>query len=73
MNYESIGLTATLFVLLSFLMQSVKMIRIINIIGAILFVIYGYLIGSVSTAVLNAALIVIHAVYLIRGNKTKEK
>ena len=73
MSYESIGLTATLFVLLSFLMQSVRMIRIINIIGAILFVIYGYLIGSVSTAVLNAALIVIHAVYLIRGNKTKEK
>lgn len=66
MDYEIIGLTATLFVLLSFLMKQVKSIRIVNIIGAALFVVYGIAIGSLSTWILNAALIVIHIVYLTR-------
>lgn len=64
MNYEIIGLTATLFVLLSFLMKRIELVRIINIIGAALFVVYGICINALSTWVLNGALIVIHIVYL---------
>ena len=73
MNYEYIGLAATSFVLLSFLMKDAKRIRAINIIGAALFVLYGCLIQSISTAVLNGALILIHAVYLTRENKESEE
>jgi hypothetical protein len=64
MNYEIIGLTATLFVLLSFLMKRIELVRIINIIGAALFVVYGLGINALSTWLLNAILIVIHIVYL---------
>ena len=64
MNYEIIGLTATLFVLLSFLMKRIELVRIINIIGAVLFVIYGVCINALSTWLLNGILIVIHIVYL---------
>ena len=64
MNYEIIGIVATLFVLLSFLMKKIELVRIINIIGAIFFVVYGVLIGAFSTWLLNAILIVIHIVYL---------
>lgn len=66
MNYEIIGLLGTLFVLISFLMKEVKLIRIINIIGAILFVIYGLLIGALSTWLLNAILVIIHIIYLLK-------
>lgn len=66
MSYEIIGLLGTLFVLISFLMKEVKLIRIINIVGAILFVIYGLLIGALSTWLLNGVLVIIHIIYLIK-------
>lgn len=67
--YELIGITGTLFVLLSFLMKDLKKVRIINIIGATLFVIYGLLIGALSTWLLNGILIIVHIVYLIKEKK----
>ena len=66
MNYEIIGLLATLFVLLSFLMKKIELVRIINIIGATLFVVYGILINSLSTWLLNGVLIIIHIIYLVK-------
>lgn len=60
MNYEIIGTIATIFVLISFLMKGEKRIRIINIIGALLFVIYGVLINAFSVWLLNGALVLIH-------------
>jgi hypothetical protein len=67
--YELIGIMGTLFVLLSFLMKDLKKVRIINIIGATLFVIYGLLIGALSTWLLNGILIIVHIVYLIKEKK----
>lgn len=71
MEYEIIGLTATMFVLLSFLMREVRMIRIINIIGAGCFVMYGILINSLSTWIMNGILIIIHMIYLFKNTKKK--
>lgn len=64
MQYEIIGVLATLFVLASFLVNDMRKVRYINIVGAALFVIYGYLIGAFSTWLLNGLLIVIHIFYL---------
>ena len=58
--YEAIGIIATLFVLGSFLVDGERKIRKINILGAILFVVYGVLIGALSVWLLNGALLVIH-------------
>ena len=65
--FELVGILGTLFVLLSFLMKDLKMVRIINIIGAVLFVVYGILINALSTWLLNAILVIIHLVYLTRN------
>lgn len=46
--YEIIGVIASVIVLISFVMNGEKKIRIINIIGALLFVIYGILINAFS-------------------------
>ena len=40
MNYEIIGFIASLFVLLSFIPKKVKLIRIINIIGCVIWIVY---------------------------------
>lgn len=70
MNWiEVIGISGTLFVLLSFLMKDLVKVRIINIIGALLFVIYGLIINAFSTWLLNGILIIIHIIYLVKRKK----
>ena len=71
MLYEAIGITATLFVLASFLMNDIRLVRLINIAGAAFFVAYGLLIDAFSTWFLNAVLIVIHCCYLAK-NESEE-
>lgn len=66
MSYEILGTLASVLVLISFLMRGEKKIRIINIVGALLFVIYGILINAFSVWFLNGALILIHLYYLTR-------
>ena len=63
---EALGIIATIFVLLSFLFRAEKKIRIVNIIGAALFVAYGILMGALSVWLLDAALIIIHIYFLLR-------
>lgn len=65
MQYEVIGIIATIFVLLSFSVNDIKKVRVINIVGAVLFVIYGYLIGAFSTWLLNGLLVLIHIYKLV--------
>jgi len=57
---ELLGTLASVMVLISFLMKSEKQIRAINIIGAILFVVYGVGIGSFSVWMLNGVLCLVH-------------
>ena len=60
MKYEILGILGTIFVLVSFLQKNEIKIRQINILGAGLFAIYGFLTKTHSTAILNIALIIIH-------------
>ena len=61
---EILGTIASIIVLMSFLMKGEKKIRIINILGALMFVIYGICIKAFSVWFLNGALILIHLYYL---------
>ena len=54
----------TIFVLLSFIQNDEKKIRKINILGAILFVCYGLITKTYSTAFLNLCLCIIHIIKL---------
>ena len=64
--HEIIGIIATLFVLLSFLFTAEKRIRQINIIGAVIFIVYGILLAAHSIYILNSALVIIHIYKLYR-------
>ena len=65
-NIEYLGFLATLLVIASFLFQNVVLIRGVNALGAILWIVYGILMGCPSVAVLNAVVVCIQAVQLIR-------
>ena len=74
---EIIGILSTVIILISMLFKTTTkrgsiLMRSINIIGSILFVIYGCLLPAVSTALLNAALVIVnsyHLYLLLRDNK----
>ena len=65
---EFIGIIATLFIIIAFTQNGEIRIRILDLIGAMLFVIYGILINSFSTVLLNTILIIIQ-IYKIKKFK----
>lgn len=71
MILELVGYFASLLVLISLLMTSVVKLRIINAIGSAIFAVYALLIHSYPTAVMNAALVVINLVFLIKTLRSK--
>lgn len=67
--YEAIGVLASVIVLLSFVMNGESKIRIINIIGALLFIVYGVLINAFSVWFLNGTLLIVHIYKLVKLKK----
>lgn len=70
MKYEIIGIAGTLLILIGFCSNSEKRIRIFDMAGSILFVIYGVLIKAYSNIILNGILVLIH-LYKLRNMKVK--
>lgn len=68
MIYEILGTIASIIVLLSFIVDGEKKIRIINIIGALVFILYGILTNAFSVWFLNGALLLVHVYKLIKIN-----
>ena len=68
MSIEVLGTIASVVVLMSFLMKGELKIRVINIIGAVIFVIYGILIDAFSVWFLNGALCIVHLYKLFKLN-----
>ena len=74
---EAVGIVATVFILFSMVFKttSVKgsiIMRVLNLIGSVVFVVYGILLPALSTAILNGGLILIngyHLIILIKNNK----
>lgn len=71
MNIEILGTLASIIVLCSFLVKGENKIRLINIVGAICFVIYGICIGAFSVWFLNGSLILVHIYHLIKDKYKK--
>ena len=75
MKDEWLGLVASAFVLISFIMTHQIKIRIINMVGCVAWVIYGFLRPSYSTAIMNGAVFIVHIVYLTKYflNRRKQR
>ena len=64
--YELIGYTASLLVVLSLMTSAIVKLRVVNMIGALTFAVYGVLIGSIPVAAMNGFIVIINIYYLIR-------
>lgn len=71
--YELIGYAASLLVAISLMMSRIVKLRIVNLIGAITFTVYGILIDSMPVAAMNAFIVLINIYHLgnIWRNKTR--
>ena len=71
MGVEIWGIVATLFVLTSFLCNEEKYIRMVNIIGALIFVGYGLALQAHSVWILNGVLVIVHVWKLVKMRRQK--
>ena len=69
---EWLGYIASLIVLISLLMSSVKRLRWINLAGSLVFAVYGFLIGALPVAVMNLGIVLINTYYLYQMYAKKD-
>lgn len=69
---EWLGYLASVTVLISLLMSSVKKLRWINLAGALFFSAYGFLLGSLPVGFMNAGIVIIDIYYLFQIYSSKE-
>ena len=67
MNIEIWGYISMVFVLVSMLMKNMKLLRIINSISCVMFIIYGIALGAYPIILLNTLVILINVFRLIKG------
>ena len=72
MSHELIGYIASVLVAISLTMSSILRLRLINLGGAVLFALYGYLIGSTPVAAVNLFIVGVNVFYLVRMLRTRE-
>ena len=71
---EIFGYLGTALVLTSFIMKDIKWLRIVNITGSLISMIYAFCTNTLPVAVLNGSLILINGVQLMRLlRKEREK
>lgn len=66
MIYELIGYLGSALVLISFMMTSVVKLRLFNMVGSVITMIYGFMIQAYPTVLLNGVLLIINLVQLVR-------
>lgn len=73
MDTEWIGILGSVMIIIAFAMKSEKWIRVLDAVGAALFILYGTTIQSFSTIFLNSVLILVNLANLRRiCGKTKK-
>ena len=70
--YEIIGYVASILIAVSLMMKAIVKLRVINLIGAAFFALYGVLIGSIPVTAMNGFIVVINIYYLIQIYGAKE-
>lgn len=66
---EIIGIIASAMIVISFFMNGERRIRAVNMVGSVIFVVYGIWIGSISVAFLNTVSIIVNTMKIYNINK----
>ncbi len=70
--YELVGYVGSVLVAVSLMMKSLLRLRVINLVGALFFVLYGLLISALPVAFLNALIVGVNVYYLAQMWKQKD-
>src|SRR5512133_2345388 len=70
--YELIGYSGSILVAISLMMKSLVRLRTINMLGAIVFIIYGLLIGAIPVVFLNGLILCVNVYNLWRMWQQKD-
>ncbi|MGE0003323.1 MAG: hypothetical protein AB7S88_02550 [Candidatus Izemoplasmatales bacterium] len=69
---EYLGYLASVVILISLLMTSVQKLRWINLIGSLLFAIYGFMISSIPVGIMNSGIVVVNIYFLWKMYTSKD-
>ncbi len=69
---EIVGYAASIMVAISLTMKDIVKLRVINLIGCVLFCIYGYVIGAMPVVVMNGFVVCVNAYFLFKIYKEKD-
>lgn len=69
---EWVGYAASVMIAISLIMTSIVKLRVINTIGCILFVIYGFSVGAYPVAIVNAFIIFVNLYYIYKIYQEKK-
>ncbi|MDD2550856.1 MAG: YgjV family protein [Bacteroidales bacterium] len=69
---EWVGYLASVIIAVSMFMNSLVKFRVINLVGAALFSVYGFLIGSIPVGLMNGIIVVVDIYYLLDYFRKKE-
>ncbi|MEE9429688.1 MAG: hypothetical protein V3V16_01530 [Melioribacteraceae bacterium] len=73
MDYiEIIGYVGSVLVAVSLTMKNIYYLRIINLIGALAFTVYGFLVGALPVLIVNAFITVVDIYYIWESKKKKD-
>ena len=64
MSFELLGYMASVFVAVSLMMRSLVKLRVINLVGAVLFTVSGLIIAAYPVAVVNGFIVLVNIYYL---------
>ena len=70
---EWVGYAASIMIAISLLMTDILKLRIINSIGCVLFVIYGFSVNAYPVGVINAFIFLVNIFYIFKFFKNKNK
>jgi hypothetical protein len=65
-----LGWVATAFVLISFTIQEVRKLRIVNLSGSLLWIVYGFLKQDNPVIFVNISIVLIHTYWFIKNRKS---
>ena len=68
-NWEIFGYIGTALILISFLIENVFKLRLVNTVGAVFWIIYGIGISAGPTIVVNSCVIIIHLYWFYKHRK----
>lgn len=68
---EIFGYIGTALIILSMMMRSINKLRILNLLGSVISVIYSLIIGAWPTVILNVCLTAINMYHIIRAHVKK--